>query len=256
MEPAVIARDVGVEFAAADSTVVALEDISFEVESGSFVTLIGPSGCGKSTLLRAIADLVKVTSGTLSVFGRPPSEARRARDFAFVFQDATLLPWLTAIENVRMPLEIGRAQSSVEDSADPAELLEMVGLAGRESAMPHELSGGMRQRVAIARALVCRPSVLLMDEPFGALDEITRDRLNNELLRIWRQTGATIIFVTHSIAEAAYLGKKTLVMKSTPGRVAEYMDIELPDERDTGLRDTVEFINVTGRLRSLLSVAA
>ena len=208
--------------------------------------MIGPSGCGKSTLLRAIADLVEITSGTVSVFGKPPSMARKAREFAFVFQDATLLPWLTALENVSIPLEIGRDKVQIDSPVEPAELLELVGLAGREKALPHELSGGMRQRVAIARALVCRPRVLLMDEPFGALDEITRNRLNSELLNIWRNTGATIIFVTHSIAEAAFLGQKTLVLKGSPGRVAKYMDIELPDERTNELQDAMEFVKVTG----------
>lgn len=255
-DKAVVASGATVRFVSASSTLVAFEDISFEVEAGSFVTVIGPSGCGKSTLLRAIADLVSVSSGSISVFGCTPEKARRARDFAFVFQEAALLPWLTAVENVRMPLEIGKAAAKIEVSADPAELLDLVGLAGRENALPHELSGGMRQRVAIARALVCKPRVLLMDEPFGALDEITRDRLNNELLGIWRQTGSTIIFVTHSVSEAAYLGKKTIVMNSSPGRIAEYMDIDLPDDRDSSLRDTPEFVTVTGRLRRLLSQAA
>ena len=253
--PAVVVNNATVKFGLPDAggEVVAFEDVSFEVKSGGLVTMIGPSGCGKSTLLRTVADLVDISSGSISVFGRLPSEARKARDFAFVFQDATLLPWLTAIENVRMPLEIGRGEASIEHNEDPKELLELVGLAGREDALPHELSGGMRQRVAIARALVCRPRVLLMDEPFGALDEITRDRMNNELLNIWRKTGATIIFVTHSISEAAYLGQKTLVLQDTPGRVAEYMDIDLPEEREAGLLDSMEFIKVTAKLRNLLS---
>lgn len=250
---AVVVDDVTVSFESEDTPVVALKNISFEVKSGGFVTMIGPSGCGKSTLLRAIADLVNVTSGSISVFGCHPSTARKKRDFAFVFQEATLLPWLTAIDNVRLPLEVGKCESQTDHPyADPAELLELVGLVGREGAFPNELSGGMRQRVAIARALVCRPRVLLMDEPFGALDEITRDRMNNELLKIWKQTGTTIIFVTHSIAEAAYLGQKTLVL-STPSRVVKYMDISLPDERSSELLDTMEFVKVTSVLRRLLA---
>ncbi len=230
------------------------ENISFEVQTGGFVSIIGPSGCGKSTLLRAIANLFDISAGSISVFGKLPSKARQARDFAFVFQEATLLPWLTALENVQMPLEVGEADIGT-DNYDPLELLELVGLADRARALPHELSGGMRQRVAIARALICKPRVLLMDEPFGALDEITRDRLNNELLRIWRKTGTTILFVTHSIAEAAYLGQKVLVFKSAKAQsqAVEYIDIDLPNERTPKLLDTMDFVKVTGKLRSLLA---
>ena len=203
-ETAVSARDVAVRFESEAGSVTALDGVSFDIPAGGLVTMLGPSGCGKSTLLRAVADLVPVSEGKISVFGRTPEEARLARDFAFVFQDATLLPWRSAIDNVRLPLEVGGGDGSVEQHAEPEELLALVGLAGREAALPHELSGGMRQRVSIARALVCRPRVLLMDEPFGALDEITRDKLNEELLRIWRETGTTIIFVTHSIPEATF----------------------------------------------------
>ncbi len=255
-EQAIAVEGASVAFASGKTTVTAFEGVSFSVPAGGLVTMIGPSGCGKSTLLRAVADLVDIASGSISVFGRPPSEARRARDFAFVFQDATLLPWLSAIDNVRLPLQIGTQEAQLDHIAEPAELLELVGLAGRERSLPHELSGGMRQRVAIARALVCKPRVLLMDEPFGALDEITRDRLNNELLSIWRKTGTTILFVTHSIAEAAYLGQKTLVLKGTPGRPAAYLDVALPAERTSDLLDTMEFVHATGSLRSLLSGGA
>ena len=185
-----------------------------------------------------------------------PEAARLARDFAFVFQDATLLPWRNAIDNVRLPLEVGRRNAGVEQHAEPAELLALVGLGGREDALPHELSGGMRQRVSIARALVCRPRVLLMDEPFGALDEITRDKLNEELLRIWRETGTTIVFVTHSIPEAAFLGQKCLVLSAQPGRVREYADIDFAAARALAVRDTLEFVQVTARLRRLLGESA
>ena len=243
---------VTVEFTSGKSSVTAFSNISFQVAEGGLVTVIGASGCGKSTLLRVIADLVDITSGSISVFGKAPSAARRARDFAFVFQEATLLPWLTALENVKMPLEVGVSEAPPEEAADPLELLELVGLADRAAALPHELSGGMRQRVAIARALVCKPRVLLMDEPFGALDEITRDRLNNELLNIWRQTGTTIIFVTHSIAEAAYLGQKTLVFTAGQKDAAQYIDVELPTQREPALLDTLEFVKVSSQLRSLL----
>ncbi|NQW10502.1 MAG: ABC transporter ATP-binding protein [Alphaproteobacteria bacterium] len=249
---AISARDVAVRFETEAGQVTALEDVSFDVEAGSIVTMLGPSGCGKSTLLRAIADLVEISEGGIQVFGRRPEDARRARDFAFVFQDSTLLPWRSAIENVRLPLEVGQAGVTVEQHAEPEELLALVGLQGRENALPHELSGGMRQRVAIARALVCRPRVLLMDEPFGALDEINRDNLNEELRRIWEETGITIMFVTHSIPEAAYLGQKVLVLSAHPGRVREFVEIDLPIDRKLAVRDTVEFIKITARLRKLL----
>ena len=251
-ETAVSARDVAVRFESEAGSVTALDGVSFDVPAGGLVTMLGPSGCGKSTLLRAVADLVPVSEGEIRVFGRTPEEARLARDFAFVFQDATLLPWRSAVDNVRLPLEVGGREGSVEQHAEPEELLALVGLAGRENALPHELSGGMRQRVSIARALVCRPRVLLMDEPFGALDEITRDKLNEELLRIWRETGTTIIFVTHSIPEATFLGEKCLVLSAHPGRVREYVDIDFGGPRTLPIRDTLEFVEVTAHLRGLL----
>ena len=252
---AISVNDLGVRFDADTGSVIALERVGFSVPEGGFVTMLGPSGCGKSTLLRAIADLVPISDGAIRVFGRTPEQARRARDFAFVFQDATLLPWRSAIDNVRLPLEVGRRRSSVEQHAQPEELLALVGLQGRENALPHELSGGMRQRVSIARALVFRPRVLLMDEPFGALDEITRDKLNEELLRIWRETGTTIMFVTHSVPEAAFLGQKCLVLSAQPGRVREYVDIGFAPPRVLAMRDTLEFVQVTAHLRSLLEEA-
>ena len=241
-----------VRFGQDENVVTALQDVSFEVPEGQLVTMIGPSGCGKSTLLRAIADLAPMSAGSIEVFERTPEEARKARDFAFVFQDATLLPWRSALDNVRLPLEIGRRHGSVEIHAEPEELLELVGLAGRENALPHELSGGMQQRVSIARALVCRPRVLLMDEPFGALDEITRDKLNQELLRIWQETGTTIMFVTHSVPEAAFLGQKCLVLTDHPGSVREFYDVDLAPPRHLSVRDTLEFVKITAHLRRLL----
>ncbi len=258
-EPSVAAaisvRDLTVRFDTDAGSITALDRIGFEVPEGGFVTMLGPSGCGKSTLLRAIADLVPAGGGVIGVFGRTPEQARRARDFAFVFQDATLLPWRSAIDNVRLPLEVGRQSGVVGQHAEPEALLALVGLEGREDALPHELSGGMRQRVSIARALVHRPRVLLMDEPFGALDEITRDKLNEELLRIWRETGATIMFVTHSVPEAAFLGRKCLVLSAQPGRVRDYVDIDFAEPRALAMRDTLEFVQVTAHLRSLLEEA-
>ena len=235
--------------------ITALDRVGFEVPEGGFVTMLGPSGCGKSTLLRAIADLAPIGGGAIGVFGRTPEQARRARDFAFVFQEPTLLPWRSAVDNVRLPLEVGRQAGNVKQHAEPEELLALVGLEGREDALPHELSGGMRQRVSIARALVYRPRVLLMDEPFGALDEIKRDKLNEELLRIWRETGTTIMFVTHSVPEAAFLGQRCLVLSAQPGRVREYVDIDFAAPRALGMRDTLEFVRVTAHLRSLLEEA-
>lgn len=244
-----------VRFDGNDGGITALSDVDFEVPEGGFVTMLGPSGCGKSTLLRAIADLVPASEGEIRVFGRTPEESRRARDFAFVFQDSTLLPWRSAIDNVRLPLEVGRRGGvELERHAEPEELLALVGLEGREDALPNELSGGMKQRVSIARALVQKPRVLLMDEPFGALDEITRDKLNEELLRIWRETGTTIMFVTHSVPEAAFLGQKCLVLSAQPGRVRGYSGIDLPEPRQLSVRDTLEFVQITSHLRSLLEV--
>ena len=244
-----------VRFGDAPNQITALEDIAFEVPEASLITMVGPSGCGKSTLLRAIADLVESDEGNIEVFGRTPEQARLARDFSFVFQESTLLPWRSALENVLLPLEVGKESGKFEKHFEPSELLKLVGLEGREAALPHELSGGMQQRVSIARALVCRPRVLLMDEPFGALDEITRDKLNEELLRIWKETGTTIVFVTHSVPEAAYLGQKCLVLSRNPGRVLDYIDVELSEPRSPAIRDTLEFVKVTGKLRALLERA-
>lgn len=249
---AIAIQDLSVRFETDNGVVTALEKVSVDIPEGALVTMLGPSGCGKSTLLRAIADLVPPSEGEISVFSRGPDQARAARDFAFVFQDATLLPWRTAIDNVRLPLEVGGGAATIEKTVEPEALLALVGLEGYEKALPHELSGGMRQRVAIARALVCRPRILLMDEPFGALDEIKRDKLNEELLRIWDETGTTILFVTHSVPEAAFLGQHVLVLASNPGRVREFYPVELPHPRKLAIRDTMEFIEVTAHLRQLL----
>ena len=232
----------------------ALSDITLDIEAGDFYTILGPSGCGKSTMLRLVSDLVPPASGTVEIFGKSTEAARLAREFAFVFQDATLLPWRSALENVELPLEIGRKRGIKTPKGDrtPSELLELVGLKRRENALPHELSGGMRQRVAIARALVCQPKLLLMDEPFGALDEMTRDRLNLQLLDIWKETGTTILFVTHSIPEAVFLGQKVLMLKANPGRVKEVVQVNLPFPREIALRETPKFNKYCSYLRKLL----
>jgi NitT/TauT family transport system ATP-binding protein len=249
---AVELRDVSVRFMSERRAVTALENISFAVPEGGFLTLLGPSGCGKSTLLRVVADIIAPSSGQARVLGQAPGEARRRRDIGFVFQDSTLLPWRNALDNVRLPLQVGGVARSDRRGRSPEELLSMVGLSGWERAMPHELSGGMRQRVAIARALLGDPRILLMDEPFGALDEITRDRLNDELLHVWRETGTTILFVTHSIHEAAYLGQQVLMLAARPGRVREIVPVDLPEPRQLAIRDTAEFGALAGRLRRIL----
>ena len=233
-------------------TVTALDDVSFTVENGGFLSLLGPSGCGKSTLLRVVADLIAPSSGTMSVLGRTPREARLDRSLGFVFQDAALLPWRTALENVQLPLEIGGRRSLPKGAPTPRELMKLVGLEGWEASFPHELSGGMRQRVSIARALLGGPRLLLMDEPFGALDEITRDRLNEELRRVWLETRTTILFVTHSVYEAVYLGESVLVLAANPGRVRAAIDIELPRDRDLSIRETEPFNRIATRMRGLL----
>jgi NitT/TauT family transport system ATP-binding protein len=252
-ESAVQCRNVSVRFITERRTVTALDDVSFSVETGGFMSLLGPSGCGKSTLLRVVADLLAPTSGSISVLGRTPHEARVDRALGFVFQDAALLPWRTALENVALPLEVGGRRGLPAGAPTPRELLRLVGLEGWEGSFPHELSGGMRQRVSIARALLGGPRLLLMDEPFGALDEITRDRLNEELRRIWLQTGTTILFVTHSVYEAIYLGETVLVLAANPGRVRATVEIDLPRERTLSIRETEPFNRIAAKMRELLA---
>jgi NitT/TauT family transport system ATP-binding protein len=249
---AVSCRNVTVRFVTERRTVTALESVSFSVERGGFLSLLGPSGCGKSTLLRVVADLIAPSGGAVSVFGMSPQEARRGRSLGFVFQDAALLPWRTALENVELPIEVGGYGGLRPGDPTPRELLRLVGLDGWEQSFPHELSGGMRQRVSIARALLGGPRLLLMDEPFGALDEITRDRLNEELRRIWQETKTTILFVTHSVYEAMFLGEQVLVMSPNPGRVRDIVPIDLPRDRDLRIRETEPFMHVAARLRGLL----
>jgi NitT/TauT family transport system ATP-binding protein len=252
LSDAVSVSNASVTFSSDRGTTEALRDVSFELPRGGFLSILGPSGCGKSTLLRVVADLVPITSGTVSLFGRSPAEARRARDLGFVFQDAALLPWRTVRQNVELPLEVGNGDRRREKAASCEALLDLVGLSRWHQAYPHELSGGMRQRVSIARALVTGPKILLMDEPFGALDEITRDRLNDELRRIWRETGTTILFVTHSIPEALYLGEKVLMLAAHPGRVRQMVETDLPPERELSLRETSGFVRRAAELRGIL----
>ena len=252
--PSIEAKGLAIGYPGAAGGTVVLSDVDLAVERGDFLTILGPSGCGKSTLLRVIADLLPPRAGAISVLGHPPARARSRREVAFVFQDPTLLPWRTVRENVELPLQVGRGSVTrpVETTSDA--LLALVGLAEFADRYPDQLSGGQRQRVAIARALLCNPSILLMDEPFGALDEITRDRLNDELLAIWRRTGTTILFVTHSIMEAVYLGQRVLVLAAHPGRVQEVVDLRPMKGANGGLsREAPEAVAAMARLRQLLA---
>jgi NitT/TauT family transport system ATP-binding protein len=233
----------------------AVQQLTMSVPRRSFVSIIGPSGCGKSTFLRSIGDLNEgaTLDGSLLVNGLSPVQARRNNDFAFVFQDAVLLPWRRAIDNVRLPLEVIRRRGGLATSGrTPEELLTLVGLDGFASAYPRQLSGGMRQRVAIARALTMNPSVLLMDEPFGALDEITRERMNLELLQIWQATDAAVVFVTHSIPEAVFLSDYVAVMTSRPGRLREFVPIDLPRPRERDIKRTERFLRFENQVRDAL----
>ncbi len=241
---------VGITFPTPSGPLRALDGVDLAVRPGEFVSLLGPSGCGKSTLLRLVADILAPTDGRITIAGDPPAAARRRRAFGFVFQDATLLAWRDAERNVLLPLEINHDLRHGRERAQ--RLLELVGLARFGQAYPWQLSGGMRQRVAIARALVTEPQVLLMDEPFGALDEITREYMNLELLRIWRATGTTILFVTHSSPEAVFLSDRVVVMATSPGRVKLDLHVELPRPRDPAMKETVEFARHTAALRRAL----
>ncbi|HET7909817.1 MAG TPA: ABC transporter ATP-binding protein [Nitrospira sp.] len=229
----------------------ALDPIDLEIRNKEFVCLIGPSGCGKSTILGMIAGLVKPTDGRLNVDGRTIEEARKANQIGLVFQDAVLLPWRTVAENVSLPLEVLKIPRSERDTRIKA-VLKLVKLEGFERRFPHELSGGMRQRLGIARALSFDPRVLLMDEPFGALDAITRDKMSIELLRIWEQQQKTVLFVTHSISEAAFLSDRVVVMTARPGRVAVIIENPLPRPRPLNIRDSAEFAALSRQLRNLL----
>ncbi len=226
----------------------ALAGISVEIGAGEFITIVGQSGCGKTTLLKILAGLLQRSAGSVTLRGRPVDEP--SRDIGIVFQDPVLLPWRTVFDNVMLPVEVLGLEGKA--SANRArELLGLVGLAGFEDKYPHELSGGMRQRVAIARALVHDPSLLLMDEPFGALDAMTREFMNLELLRIWKESGKTIVFITHSIPEAAFLADRVIVMSARPGRIKEIVEVKLPRPRDLDMMASDEFGVYTRRIRHL-----
>ena len=235
-----------------DQPVHALSDIDLTIAQGEFVSLIGPSGCGKTTLLRVIADLEPITSGTVLVNGLTPHDARLARAYGYVFQAPALFPWRTVLANVMLPLEI-QGRPAAEARAIALEQLERVGLTGFEGKYPWQLSGGMQQRVSIARALGFEPKLLMMDEPFGALDEITRDRLNEQLLRLWEREKRTVVFVTHSIPEAAFLSSRIVVMSARPGRIVEVIESDLPADRTLDVRESPEFMAIAHRLRVALA---
>ncbi|MGY6409688.1 MAG: ABC transporter ATP-binding protein [Alkalilacustris sp.] len=246
--PVIEARGLNLVFETADGPVQALKDVDLTIRKGDFVSFIGPSGCGKTTFLRVVADLEQPTGGTVTVNGMTPEAARKARAYGYVFQAAGLYPWRTIAGNVRLPLEI-MGYSKAEQAERVARVLELVELTGFEKKYPWQLSGGMQQRASIARALAFDADILLMDEPFGALDEIVRDRLNEELLRLWRRTGKTIGFVTHSIPEAVYLSTRIVVMSPRPGRITDVIESPLPPERPLDIRDTPAFIEVAHRVR-------
>jgi len=248
---AISIRDLSLVFPTADQPVTALSHVDLSIRRGDFVSFIGPSGCGKTTLMRVIADLVQPTSGTVTVNGVSPAQARQARAYGYVFQAPALFAWRTVRRNVMLPLEI-MGVPAAERQARAARYLGMVGLEGFERKFPWQLSGGMQQRVSIARALAVEPELLLMDEPFGALDEITRDRLNEHLLRLWDRMGKTVIFVTHSISEAVYLSSRIVVMSPRPGRILEVIENDLPRDRTLDVRETPGFLEVAHRVRVAL----
>ncbi len=244
----VSARKLSLTFETSDGPVNALADIDLDVSKGEFVSFIGPSGCGKTTFLRVIADLEKPTAGTISVNGMTPQQAREKRAYGYVFQAAGLFPWRTIERNVTLPLEI-MGYSKAERAERLHRTLELVNLTGFEKKFPWQLSGGMQQRASIARALAFDADLLLMDEPFGALDEIVRDHLNSQLLELWARTNKTICFVTHSIPEAVYLSTKIVVMSPRPGRVTDVIQSTLPKERPLDIRETPEFLEIAHRVR-------
>ena len=238
-------------FPTADGPVHALQDISLAVPRGAFISLIGPSGCGKTTLLRVIADLEAPTAGRVTINGTDPESARRERSYGYVFQSAALYPWRTIARNVALPLEImNLSRSEIHERV--RENLALVDLLGFERKFPWQLSGGMQQRASIARALAVRPGLLLMDEPFGALDEIVRDRLNQQLNALWARTAKTVVFVTHSIAEAVYLSSQIVVMSPRPGRIHEVIPCDLGQIRELSLRDSADFMRIAAQVRASL----
>jgi NitT/TauT family transport system ATP-binding protein len=250
-EPQPVVRLDGVTKQFGKGGVTALQDVDLEIRPGEFVSLIGPSGCGKSTLLRVVGDLIHPTDGIVEVNGKPARQARVDRDYGIVFQDAVLFEWRTVAKNIALPLELA-GWSRERRRERIGEMLDLVELTGFESHHPWQLSGGMQQRVSIARALSFHPPLLLMDEPFGALDEMTRERLNLELLEIWQRSGSTVIFVTHSISEAVFLSTRVVVMSPRPGRITGIVDVDLPQPRTTRTREEPRFAELIRDVRRTL----
>ena len=246
---AVDVRDVSLTYEAADGEVAALSGVNLAIAEGEFVSFIGPSGCGKTTLLRLIADLEQPTAGALLVSGMSAGQARLTRAYGYIFQAPALYPWRTVERNVMLPLEV-MGFSKAERHERARHYLALVNLAGFERKFPWQLSGGMQQRVSIARALSFEPELLLMDEPFGALDEIVRDHLNEQLLRLWSKTGKTVLFVTHSIPEAVFLSTRIVVMSPRPGRVIDVINCDFPRDRTLEIRETPEFLKIAQRVRA------
>jgi NitT/TauT family transport system ATP-binding protein len=249
--PVIEARDLSMIYRGRGVETVALQGADLAVAEGEFISLIGPSGCGKTTLLRLIADLIQPTSGVLTVAGKDPRQARLDREYGYVFQAPVLYDWRTVLKNVMLPLEI-MGYPRAERRARAARLLAMVGLRDFHHQHPWELSGGMQQRVSIARALAFDPKLLLMDEPFGALDEITRETMNLELLRIWQETGKTVVFVTHSIPEAVFLSSRIVVMTPRPGKIDRLIPVDLPYPRDETTRGSSRFFELATQVRESL----
>jgi NitT/TauT family transport system ATP-binding protein len=247
-QPIITARNLDLTFETNDGPVHALKDVNLDINKGDFVSFIGPSGCGKTTFLRCIAGLEMPTAGEISVNNMTPDEARRARAYGYVFQAAGLYPWRTIGGNIKLPLEI-MGFDKAEQSERVKRVLDLVDLNGFDRKFPWQLSGGMQQRASIARALAFDADILLMDEPFGALDEIVRDHLNEQLLQLWARTEKTIAFVTHSIPEAVYLSTKIVVMSPRPGRISDVIESTLPRERPLDIRDSAEFIEIAHRVR-------
>jgi NitT/TauT family transport system ATP-binding protein len=245
---AVDVRNVSLTFETSDGKVDALSNVSLQIADGEFVSFIGPSGCGKTTMLRVIADLQQPTTGTLLVNGVSAEQARLERRYGYVFQAPALFPWRTIEKNLKLPLEV-MGFSDNEQRQRAARYLALVNLTGFERKFPWQLSGGMQQRVSIARALSFDPALLLMDEPFGALDEIVRDHLNEQLLQLWDKTGKTVVFVTHSIPEAVFLSTRIVVMSPRPGRIIDIIDCNFPRERTLEIRETPEFLKIAQRVR-------
>lgn len=241
-------KNLSLIFETGDGPIEALSEIDLSIRSGEFISLIGPSGCGKTTLLRVLADLEKHTSGEIRVNGMTPDQARQENAYGYVFQAPALYPWRTVKKNVLLPLEIlGYSRQRQNELA--SQYLALVNLTGFESKFPWQLSGGMQQRVSIARALSVEPQLLYMDEPFGALDEITRDHLNEQLLGLWKKTGKTVVFVTHSIPEAVFLSTRIVVMSPRPGKIIDIIDCDLPPERTLDIRESPPFLEIAHKVR-------